>query len=84
VKHAGEKALDALEPLLKAVRRHGDLQERRRGIFYKKGRAHLHFHEDPEGYFADLKSGDDWVRFDVTKKDGRTTLLRRLAEGDER
>lgn len=81
MKHAGEKALDALEPLLKQVRRHAHLQERKRGTFYQKGKAFLHFHEDPAGFFADLKCGDDWVRFDVTRKDGRTTLLSKLAEG---
>ncbi len=36
MKHAGEQALDALEDLLRAVRKHEGLRERKRGAFYQK------------------------------------------------
>ena len=29
--------------------------EKKRGVFYFKSRAFLHFHEDPKGMFADIR-----------------------------
>ena len=55
MKHASAAALDALEPLLSEVRRAVGLIERKRGIFYRRSRAFLHFHEDAAGMFADVK-----------------------------
>ncbi|WP_421931543.1 hypothetical protein [Phenylobacterium sp.] len=68
MKHAGETALDQLEPLLARVRALPGLTEKKRGVFYLKSRAFLHFHEDPKGLFADVRdeSGQDFDRFDVT------------------
>ena len=54
MKHAGPEALDSLAELLAAVRARG-LKEPRRGIFYRKGKAWLHFHEDKAGVFADIR-----------------------------
>lgn len=77
MKHAGPAALDALEPLLAEIRRLPGLSERSRGVFYAKGRAFLHFHEDPKGLFADIRAddGSDFDRFDVTTAEGRARLL---------
>jgi hypothetical protein len=49
MKHAGSGALDNLEPLLSRLRALGTLRETTRGVFYAKGRAVLHFHEDRAG-----------------------------------
>lgn len=69
MKHAGEAALDQLEPLLARVRALPGLIEKKRGVFYRKSRAFLHFHEDPKGLFGDVRAADDkdFDRFDVTK-----------------
>jgi hypothetical protein len=77
MKHAGPAALDALEPLLAALRGLPGLQERSRGVFYRKGRAFLHFHEDPQGLFADIRDaqGRDFERIEVTGEPGRRRLL---------
>jgi hypothetical protein len=77
VKHAGAEALDALEPLLNEVRRAAGLNERKRGIFYRKSKAFLHFHEDPAGMFADVKlSGDgDYARLRVSTAAERKVFL---------
>ena len=75
MKHAGTAALDALEDLLSAVRARGGLREPRRGVFYRRGRAWLHFHEDGAGLFADLRVGTDWQRFPVTTAAARAALL---------
>lgn len=77
MKHASPTALDALEPLLAEVRGLPGLAERSRGVFYRKGRAFLHFHEDPKGLFADVRdaAGADFERIDVTDEPGRRRLV---------
>ena len=77
MKHATPAALDQLAPLLAELRTLDALTERSRGVFYRKSRAFLHFHEDPKGLFADIRdaSNGDFERFDVTGADGRARLL---------
>jgi hypothetical protein len=80
MKHAGPEALGRLEPLLEKVRALGALRETARGVFYAKGRAVLHFHEDPEGLFADIRppGAADFERINVDDEVGRAALLGRL------
>ena len=66
MKHAGGESLDILEPLLAEIRLRPGLKEKKRGTFYRKGRACLHFHEDPKGLFADLRGPDDWLRLRIS------------------
>jgi len=77
MKHASPAALDALEPLLADLRSLAGLVEKSRGVFYRKGRAFLHFHEDPKGLFGDVRDaeGRDFERIDVTGEGGRALLL---------
>jgi hypothetical protein len=75
MKHAGGESLDILEPLLAKVRLQPELKEKKRGSFYRKGRAWLHFHEDPKGLFADLRYPDDWVRLRVSDPAEQAALL---------
>ena len=77
MKHAGPATLDRLEPVLAAVRALPGPVERKRGVFYLKSKAFLHFHEDPAGLFADLRDaqGKDFDRIDVTAEPGRVQLL---------
>ena len=79
MKHAGPDALDQLEPILAEIRRLGGLKEKKRGAFYCGSIGFLHFHEDPAGFFADLKIGDDFVRFPINSKAQTQTFLRRAA-----
>lgn len=83
MKHAGPEALDRLEPLLVRIRALPGLTERKRGTFYRKSRAFLHFHEDPKGLFADIRiaSAADFDRFDVTTRAGADALVT-LAEAE--
>ena len=81
MKHAGDSALDALEPLLTAIRAAAALTERKRGVFYRGGQAALHFHEDPEGLFADwraAKDDKDFRRFRVSTKAEQAAFLKAL------
>jgi hypothetical protein len=75
VKHAGAGALDALSDLLETLRTRAVLVEKRPGIFYLKGSAFLHFHEDRAGLFADLRQGGDWQRLPVNSSDERAEVL---------
>jgi len=75
VKHADAASLAALSDLIEILRKRGALVEKRLGIFYTRGRAFLHFHQDPAGLFADLRDGGDWQRFPVNGPDECAMLL---------
>ena len=79
MKHAGDAALDRLEPLLASLRGFDALRERSRGVFYLRSRAFLHFHEDPAGLFADLRAANgDFTRLKVDDLAGEAALLRHV------
>jgi hypothetical protein len=77
MRHAGQDALDELEPLLAELRKLPEIAERKRGTFYRKSDAFLHFHEDPAGPFADLKVDGDWERRRVKTATERRALVAR-------
>jgi hypothetical protein len=76
VKHAGTDALEALESVLEQLRAIDGLKEKSRGTFYHKSKAFLHFHEDPAGFFADVKLGDHFVRLPVNNRAEIAALIR--------
>ncbi|MEI9930957.1 MAG: hypothetical protein WDM89_10500 [Rhizomicrobium sp.] len=78
MKHAGQDALDKLEPLLREIRKNPALKEKSRGIFYRGSRAFLHFHEHGAEFYADLRTGEDFERFPATTTADRKALLRQL------
>lgn len=84
MKHAGAEALRRLEALLEEIRRRQGLKEKKPGIFYRKSKAFLHFHEDPAGLFADLRGADEFDRFQVNTAAQEQRLLdeidRRLSD----
>ena len=76
MKHAGAIALDQLEPLLAAIRALPGLTEKSRGVFYRGGKAFLHFHEDQAGLFADARLvGTEFERFRVGTEAEREDFL---------
>ncbi len=75
MRHARPEALDALDDLLVKLRRHDSLVEKSRGTFYRRGSAFLHFHEDPAGFFADMRVGPEWQRFAVNTARERRALI---------
>lgn len=79
MKHAGPAALDQLEPLLTRLRALPGLVEKSRGAFYRKGKAFLHFHEDPSGMHADVRfDGADFERLRVETDVEQAALFARL------
>jgi hypothetical protein len=82
MRHARAGDLDLLEPLLARLRAFLDLTERSRGVFYRKRQAFLHFHADPAGLFADVRSTDG-VGFDRIRVDeaaGAEALVAHVAK----
>ena len=79
MKHASPETLAALLPLLERLRQFGDWVERKPGIFYRRGAAFLHFHEDPAGLFADVKlDGATFTRCPVNTPAEQAELLDKL------
>ena len=81
MKHAGAASLDRLEPLLTQVRALPGLREKQRGVFYRGGRAWLHFHEDgtaPARLWADLKQGDVWSRMPADDAEQHAYVMQEL------
>jgi hypothetical protein len=75
--HATESTLLHYDTFLSALRDIDGLVERRPGIFYRKSKAFLHFHEDPLGLYADLRTeaDGDFTRWHVESKKQQTALL---------
>jgi hypothetical protein len=76
MRHATTTTLDTIEDLLERIRAHPELRERKRGAFYRKSVGFLHFHEDPAGLFADVKTGaTGFERFKVDTDEERNAML---------
>jgi hypothetical protein len=81
MRHITPESLDRLEALLEGLRKLEGLKEKKRGVFYRKSRAFLHFHEDPEGLFADVRlDGVDFDRYRVTTRAEQRTLVARISK----
>lgn len=75
MRHARSDALDQLEPLLADLRGIPELTERSRGVFYRRSKAFLHFHEDPSGHHADVRLTEDFERFRVQTRAEQRALV---------
>jgi hypothetical protein len=79
MRHITPEKLDQLEDLLAGLREIDGLAEKKRGIFYRGSRAFLHFHEDPAGFFADVRlDGVSFERLPVNSARERRALLARI------
>lgn len=75
MKHATAAALASLSALLEQIRNKGGVKEKKLGIFYRKSKSFLHFHEDRAGLFADLDIGANFARYPVNNEAERQALL---------
>lgn len=79
MKHASAQTLTALEPLLIKLRELPTLKEKSTGCFYRRGKAFLHFHEDPAGLFADVRlTASGFTRFAVNTPAAQCALIDQL------
>ena len=67
MKHADLRASTLLELLLDDIRNRAGLIKKKPGIFYRKSKAFLHFHEDKMGLFMNLRDGNEWLRLSATE-----------------
>jgi len=87
--HADEATLARLLPVLRQLREIKGLREMKPGIFYLKGSAFIHFHNDAGALVADLKKlgGTGFDRYPVDAAPGQRKLVddakRRVARHDE-
>lgn len=66
MKHATPDSIITIEPLLERIRVMPGLVERKPGIYYRKSKAFLHFHEDKSLLFADVRlAGKEFQRHPV-------------------
>ena len=76
MKHASEAALSTLQELLDELRILPELRERKPGVFYRKSRAFLHFHEDHDRIYADVRlDGSVFDRVPATTRSDQKRLL---------
>lgn len=81
MKHAGADALKRLSPLLARLRELPGLNERKPGIFYQGSRAFLHFHEEDDALFADVRlDGAEFTRLPCSRRSDQNVLLRRVCD----
>jgi hypothetical protein len=78
VRHAGSDSLDGIETFLVQLRDLPGVVEKKRGVFYRRSKAFIHFHEDPTGMYADVRLADEFVRFRVQTPDEQDALLARI------
>lgn len=83
MKHAREETLEKFADLLSAIRNFTGLREKKTGIFYRKGKAYLHFHETTDDeLYADIRlSADtDFVRHNVSTRPSWNRFLALIEE----
>ena len=80
MRHITPGRLDGIEPLLERLRAFDGLAERKHGVFYRRSRAFLHFHEDGDDVYADVRlDGDTFERMRVTTAVEQDHLVRAVA-----
>jgi hypothetical protein len=77
MKHATESTLEGLNDLLERLRSIDGMVEKRPGVFYRRSKAFLHFHEDPAGIFVDvrLRASEPFTRQEVTTRRQQSALV---------
>lgn len=81
MKHACAETLRSIDPLLQKLRALPGMQEKKPGVFYRKSRAFLHFHEDGDCLYADVRLVEpDFKRMPVNSAREQNTLLKAIRE----
>lgn len=78
MRHATTETLEEIEPLLERLRSVPGLIEKSPGVFYRRSKAFLHFHEDPSGLHADVRFGEEFERVRAETDTEREALVARI------
>ena len=76
MRHANADDLEAIADLIASLRA-TELREKAPGVFYRRSKAFLHFHADPAGIFADVRTRPDaeFLRVRATTRAEQRRLL---------
>ena len=80
MRHALPEDLGGAGWLIDALRASPQLVERKPGVFYRRGRAFLHFHSDPSGLHVDVRLADDFERHRVETREEQADLLKAVEQ----
>jgi hypothetical protein len=72
--------LECIEPLLAVLREYSAFSEVRPTAFHLNGRDFIHFHEEPEGIFADVRLSKSRIRMPVSTQQQQAELLERIED----
>lgn len=75
-----QSAFDTLAPLLNALRSYSVLEEVRPAAFHLDGRDFIHFHDEPDGLFADVRLTRGRIHLPVATASEQAELLERIEE----
>lgn len=75
-----QTTLARIAPLLQELRCHPSLREVRPTVFYVNDRDFLHFHDEPDGVFADVRLARGFVRLPVSTRVEQLELFERIEE----
>jgi len=75
-----DSTLETLAPLLDVLRAYPMLNEVRPAAFHLDGRDFIHFHEETEGLFADVRLSKGRVHMPVSTQAEQAELLERIEE----
>ncbi|MGI9326025.1 MAG: hypothetical protein ACR2PZ_12445 [Pseudomonadales bacterium] len=79
MKHATDPTLHSIEHLLSQIREVESLKEKKLGVFYRKSRAFLHFHEQGDSIFADVRiAGSEFTRLPCNTDRQQRALVRAI------
>lgn len=84
MKHASAESLDMIAPFLQKIRALPGLKEKKSGVFYRKSRAFLHFHEEGGCLYADVRLEEpEFQRKRVVSVKEQNALLKAIREVSE-
>jgi hypothetical protein len=78
MKHAGAERIARAAALLAPVRALSGIREKSPGSFYRSDAALLHFHEDGEALWADVKQNGAWVRMPANNAKDMAAVIKLL------
>ena len=84
MKHASPSAIARLAPLLKKLKAITPLREKKPGVYYVKSKAFLHFHEDGDAIYADVRlHPPDFDRLPATTSAEQKALINKIRQAVE-
>lgn len=72
--------LDCIAPLLGILRGYSALREVRPTVFHLNGKDFIHFHEEVDGIFADVRLSKGQARLPVSTHPEQSELLERIED----